>query len=145
MGVWTVLRDPSFDYRLVAVGALAPIVLDAPWQHRGLAHTLIFAVGALVAVMALTTNRRELRRHLIALPVGLLAHLVLDGVWANKNLFWWPALGPWGASALAPSAAVVVARELAGLVVFAHVVRRFGLADPQRRREFLRTGRLAPC
>jgi hypothetical protein len=145
MGAWSVLRDPAFDYRLVAVGALLPVVIDAPFGHRALADTLVFAVGALVIVMAATVRRRRLRRHLIALPIGFLAHLILDGVWANKALFWWPAFGGWGHSHLVPAAPVVVGREVVGLLMLAVVIRRFGLTDRDRRNRFVRTGRLTPC
>jgi membrane-bound metal-dependent hydrolase YbcI (DUF457 family) len=145
MGAWTVLRDPSFDYRVIAVGALLPDAIDAIAGHRAVAHTLVFAVGALVVVMVVTTNRRPLRRHLIALPIGFLAHLVLDGVWANKALFWWPAFGDWGDTRIVPVAGLVVVRELIGLAVLIAVVRRFGLRDRERRIDFARTGRLTPC
>ncbi|MEY2397897.1 MAG: hypothetical protein QOJ00_1071 [Actinomycetota bacterium] len=145
MGTWLVLHDQSFDYRLVAAGALAPDVLDAPLHHRGPVHTLAFAVGVLVVVMLTTTNRRPLRKRLIAIPVGLLAHLVLDAVFAQQALFWWPAFGSYGSHAIAPPVVVLVVRELIGLVVAVNVVRRFGLRDGERRRAFMATGTLTPC
>jgi membrane-bound metal-dependent hydrolase YbcI (DUF457 family) len=145
MGAWMVLRDPSFAYRRVALGALVPDVFDAPFGHRAIAHTLVFAVGALAVVMLATTNRRPIRRHVIAIPIGLFAHLVLDGVWANKTLFWWPAFGDWGHSSLVPPVGLVLVREVIGLIVLVSVLRRFGLSDPERRRAFLQTGKLTPC
>jgi len=145
MGTWLVLRDPSFDYRLVAIGALLPDVIDAPLRHRGAAHTLVFAVGLLAVVMLATTNRRPIRKRLIALPIGFLAHLVLDAVWAQQALFWWPAFGSWGSHAVLPEPIVLVVRELVGFVVAFKVVQRFALRDRQRREEFLRAGRLTPC
>jgi membrane-bound metal-dependent hydrolase YbcI (DUF457 family) len=123
LGAWQVLRDARFDYRLIAVGALAPSLIDAPLGHRGLAHTLLFAVGSLAVVMLVTINRRPLRRHLIALPIGFLAHLVLDGVFANKALFWWPAFGSWGSSPIVPSLPVLLIREAIGVVGAAYVLR----------------------
>jgi hypothetical protein len=123
LGAWQVLRDARFDYRLIAVGAIAPSLVDAPLGHRGLAHTLVFAVGSLAVVMLATINRRSLRRHLLALPIGFLAHLVLDGVFANKALFWWPALGSWGDTAITPPLAIWVARDALGLVGAGYVLR----------------------
>src|SRR5262249_12441887 len=76
LGAWAVLRDARFDYRLIALGAILPSLIDAPLGHRALAHTLLFAVGSLAVVMLATINRRPLRRHLIALPIGFFAHLV---------------------------------------------------------------------
>lgn len=115
LGAWQVLRDARFDYRLIALGAVAPAVLDAPVGHRALAHTLLFAVGALVVVMLATINRRPLRKHLLAVPIGFFAHLVLDGVFADKELFWWPAFGDWGDSPIVPSLPWLLARELLGI------------------------------
>jgi membrane-bound metal-dependent hydrolase YbcI (DUF457 family) len=123
LGAWQVLRDARFDYRLVAAGAIAPALLDAPVGHRALAHTLVFAVGSLVAVMLVTINRRPLRRHLLALPIGFLAHLVLDGVFANKALFWWPAFGDWGDTAIVPPLQWLLVREALGLVAAGYVLR----------------------
>jgi membrane-bound metal-dependent hydrolase YbcI (DUF457 family) len=123
LGAWQVLRDARFDYRLIAVGAIAPSLVDAPLGHRGLAHTLLFAVGSLAVVMLATIHRRPLRRHLIALPIGFLAHLVLDGVFANKALFWWPAFGSWGDTAIAPPLAIWLVRDALGLVGAGYVLR----------------------
>jgi hypothetical protein len=123
LGAWQVLRDARFDYRLIAVGAVAPSLIDAPVGHRALAHTLVFAVGSLAVVMLATINRRPLRRHLIALPIGFLAHLVLDGVFANKSLFWWPAFGSWGDSAIVPALPVLLVREAIGLAGAVYVLR----------------------
>lgn len=145
MGAWLVLRDQSFDYRLIVVGALLPDLLDVGLGHRGLGHTLVFAVGCLAVVMAVTVNRRPLRKRLIAIPVGLLAHLVLDFVFTQQRLFWWPAFGSWRSYAVYPPLVVLALRELVGVVVAVQIVRRFGLGDRDRRREFLRTGRITPC
>jgi membrane-bound metal-dependent hydrolase YbcI (DUF457 family) len=123
LGAWQVLRDARFDYRLVALGAVAPALLDAPAGHRALAHTLVFAVGSLVVVMLATVNRRSLRRHLIALPIGFFAHLVLDGVFADKALFWWPAFGDWGDTAIVPPLPWLLVREAVGLVAAGYVLR----------------------
>lgn len=145
MGAWAVLRDQNFDYRLIAFGALLPDIVDAPVGHRAVAHTLVFAVGALAFVMLATINRRPVRKRLIAIPVGLLAHLVLDFVFAQQELFWWPAFGSWRTADVLPPPALLVVREVIGVFVAVLIVRRFGLVDRQRRSEFLRTGRITPC
>jgi membrane-bound metal-dependent hydrolase YbcI (DUF457 family) len=145
MGAWSVLRDSNFDYRLIALAALLPDVIDAAAGHRAIAHTLVFAVGELALVMAMTTNRRPIRKRLLAVPIGLFAHLVLDGVWGVKELFWWPAFGSWGNHAIVPALPIVVIREVIGIAFAVVIVQRFGLRDAQRRREFFQTGRLVPC
>lgn len=145
MGAWLVLRDSNFDYRYIAVGALVPDAIDGFVGHRAAAHTLLFAVGALTLVMFATINRRPLRKRLIAVPIGLLAHLVLDFVFTQQELFWWPAFGSWLSTDLFPPPMVLVVREFIGLLVAVQIVRRFGLGDRDRRAEFFRTGRLVPC
>ena len=143
--VWLVFRDPAFDYRLVVVGALLPDLLDAPLGGARLAHTLLAAVTVLAAVMLLTRGRRHLRRSLLAVPIGMFAHLVADGMWARTETFWWPFLG--GAlddplPALDHGTAVLLLEEVAGGAVVAWCWRRFRLSDPAVRRRFLRTGHL---
>jgi hypothetical protein len=145
MGAWSVLRDSNFDYRVIALAALLPDAIDAFVGHRALAHTLLFAVAELALVMAITTNRRPIRKRLIAVPIGLLAHLVLDGVWGVKELFWWPAFGSWGDYRILPGLWIVIVREIVGIAFAVVIVRRFGLRDAERRRAFVKTGRLVPC
>lgn len=144
--VWLVFRDPTIDYRLVMAGAVLPDVADAPFGGAGLAHTLVFSAGLLVAVMVATGGRRGLRRQLLALPVGALLHLVLDGIWARTALFWWPLSGTGfpgdGLPSLSRPVAVLILQEAAGLVALGWSLRRFQLHDPERRRTFFRTGRL---
>ncbi len=142
---WLVFRDPAFDHRMVVVGALLPDLLDAPFGGARLAHTLLAPVVVLAAVMAATSGRRHLRRSLLAVPIGMFAHLVADGMWARTEAFWWPFFGRSLAGplpALDHGLAVLVLEELAGAAIVAWCWNRFRLADPQIRRRFLRTGRL---
>ena len=142
--VWLVFRDPAFDYRMVVVGALLPDVVDAPLGGARVAHTLLAAVVVLTAVMVATRGRRR-RRSLLAVPIGMFAHLVADGMWARTETFWWPFFGPFPAHplpALDHGLAVLVAQELAGAAVVVWCWHRFRLADPQVRARFLRTGHL---
>ena len=144
-GVWNVFQSPGLDFRLIAVGALLPLALDAPFGAQSYAHTLCSAVVVLVLVMALTTGRgrRLRRRRLLGLPIGWFTGLVLSGAWAHKEVFWWPAFG-WSrpsAPLLAPWLVVIV-EELLGAGAAWWAWSRFALADPARRQRFWRTGRL---
>jgi len=145
-GVWNVFQSPGLDFRLIALGALLPLVLDAPFGEQAYAHTLLSAVVVLVAVMALTTGRghRLRRRRALGLAIGWFSGLVLAASWAHQKVFWWPAFGAARprAALLAPWAVVVV-EELLGLAAARWAWTLFGLADPARRREFWRSGRLA--
>jgi hypothetical protein len=149
VGVWGVLQDPAVDYRLVMLGALLPDVVDAPLGGVRVAHTLLASAALLVVVMAGTRGRRRLRRRLLGLPIGALVHLVLDGMWTDARVFWWPFQGSSLANAgslpsLAHPLGLTVVEEVAGAVALLWCWRRFGFADPARRSRFLRTGRLAP-
>jgi hypothetical protein len=143
--VWVVFRDPAFDYRVVVIGALLPDELDAPFGGARLAHTLLGPVLVLVAVMLGTRGRRHLRRSLLALPIGMFAHLVADGMWARTGTFWWPFFGrrlSGRLPALDHGLAVLVFEELVGAVVVAWCWQRFRLTDKKVRSQFLRTGHL---
>ena len=145
--VWAVLQDPAVDYRLVMLGALLPDLIDAPLGGARVAHTLVGSAIALVLVMAVTVGRRRLRRRLLALPIGMLVHLVLDGVWTNTRVFWWPFRG-WSLAhagrlpSLAHPIALTVGEEIAGLIALGWCWVRFGLRDRETREHFLKTGRL---
>ena len=143
--VWLVFRDPAFDYRMVVVGALLPDLVDAPLGGARWAHTLVGAVAVLTGVMLATRGRRHLRRSLLAVPIGMFAHLVADGMWARTETFWWPFFGvaPSGPlPALDHGVAVLVLEELVGAVIVAWCWQRFRLSDAAVRAQFLRTGHL---
>ncbi|MCU0310294.1 MAG: hypothetical protein MUE36_05055 [Acidimicrobiales bacterium] len=143
--VWWVFRSPALDYRLVMLGSVLPVgevVLGGP----RLLHTLLAPVALLTLVMLTTQKRRLVRRRWIGLPIGLLMHLVLDGIWARAEVFWWPlfgwSFGDGGLPELGRPAGVIVILELIGLACLVWVWRTFDLADPEVRRRFLTTGRL---
>lgn len=147
--VWLVFQSPALDVRVVAAGALVPW-LDGLTGGASALHTLLGSVVLLAVVMLATRGRgrRRLRRRLLGVPIGTFLHLVLDGAWADAELFWWPFLGEGGVGDALPelerSGAAVVAMELAGVAALAWTWRAFGLADPGRRAELLRSGRLRP-
>jgi len=143
--VWNVFQSSGIDFRLVAIGALLPELFDAPFAAQSYAHTLIAAVAVLTVTMLATSGRgrRLRRRRLLSLAIGWFAGLVLAGSWAHKEVFWWPAFGLDRPDAsLWPAWPILGVEELLGLAAGAWIWRRFGLADPSRRRNFWRTGRL---
>jgi hypothetical protein len=153
--VWNVFRDSALDHRLVVAGALLPDVVDLLAGRPAYAHTLLAPVAVLVAVMLATrpgghprTSRRGhrvVRRRLLALPIGMFLHLVLDGVWTKPGLLWWPFFGTaFPPASLVPPLPLALAEELAGAWALGWFVWRFRLREPQRRREFLHRGRLVP-
>lgn len=144
--MWVVFRDPAIDHRLVVVGALLPDLVDAPFGRLGVAHTLLAPVVLLFVIMGVTVGRRRLRRRLLAVPIGWFFHLVLDPVWQETGVFWWPAQGLSFGDVPLPaydrSLLLTLTLEVIGLLALAWAWRTFGLTDPGRRSVFLRTGRI---
>lgn len=145
--VWVVFQSPALDVRVVALGALVPLldgVTGGPW----VLHTLLGSVGALAVVMVATRGRRRVRRALLGVPIGMFLHLVLDGVWADGDLLWWPLLGGGAFDGSLPEidrpVGVLVLMEVAGVSALAWAYRAFALDDPARRRELKASGRLRP-
>lgn len=156
-----VFRDPNMDLRMLIAGALLPNLLDKPiglvlfQSHfesgRLYAHSLLFAATALFAVMLFTSRGSAARKRLIALPIGVLLHLVLDLPLENEVL-WWPFLGfdlPTGDPATLGAIGdylidnpLVVAQEILGLVYLTVLARRVGWSERTIRSEFWRSGRL---
>jgi hypothetical protein len=142
--VWSVFRSPAADYRVVAVGALLPLV-ELPFGEPRLFHSLTGAALLLVAVMVGARGQRLVQRRLLGLPIGLLMHLVLDGAWTDTHGFWWPVLGTsWSTSELPElgRGGFGVVLELAGAAACWWGWRRFRLDEPDRRQLFVQTGRV---
>jgi membrane-bound metal-dependent hydrolase YbcI (DUF457 family) len=142
--VWAVFGSPSADYRLVALGSVIPL-LELPVGEPRLLHSLAGAALALAIVMVAARGRRLVQRRWLGVPIGMLLHLVLDGAWADATAFWWPFLGADWSTAELPEigrGALNVVLELAGAAVCWWLYRRFRLDEPDRRAEFLRTGRV---
>lgn len=140
-----VFDSPAMDFRLVALGAVLPVVegvAGGPW----VLHTPITGVALLGGVMVVARGRRLLQRRWLAVPIGQLAHLVMDGTWSDTEVFWWPFFG---LDTLGGSRVPEFGRlgtglllESVGLILGAWAWRRFGLDDPSARRALWADGRL---
>ncbi len=142
--VWSVFRSPAADYRVVAIGTLLPL-LELPVGEPRLLHGLTGAALGLVVVMVGARGRRVVQRRWLGVPIGMLLHLVLDGAWADTDAFWWPALGTeWSGQELPElgRGALNIALELLGAATCWWAYRRFRLDEPERRADFIRSGRV---
>lgn len=142
--VWSVFRSPAADYRVVAIGALLPLV-ELPFGEPRLLHSLSGAALVLAVVMIGARGRRLVQRRLLGLPIGMLMHLVLDGAWTDTHGFWWPFLGSsWSTSELPElgRGGFNALLELAGAAACWWGWRRFRLGEPDRRQLFVQTGRV---
>ena len=139
-----VFRDPRFDYRLLVVGSVLPL-LDGVFGGARALHSITVAIALLAVLMLATSGRKPIRKMLLGLPIGMFFHLVFDGAWNDTDTFWWPFTG-WE---FVDSDLPVVGRgiwsvvlEVVGIVGCAYLWRLNGLSDRARRRRFLGDGRL---
>ncbi|MTA65574.1 MAG: hypothetical protein F2517_03355, partial [Actinobacteria bacterium] len=95
--VWFVFRDPKFDYRVLAIAALIPDLVDglllAFGASRNVMHSVVTSIVVLFTIMIATAGRRPIRQRLLAIPIGLFMHLIYDGAFAATKTFWWPLTG----------------------------------------------------
>ena len=142
--VAAVFDSPALDYRYVMLGGVLPVaegLVGGPW----VLHTLAGSVLIMVVVMASTVGRRLVRRRWLGVPIGTFLHLVLDGTWADTTLFWWPFGGGDLGSGSIPefrNLGLAVVLEALGLVAGVWAWRRYGFDEGERRRRFIRSGRL---
>ena len=139
-----IFDSPALDYRMVMLGAVLPL-LDGVTGGPFVLHTLLAAVVVLAVVMMATRNRRLVRRRWLGIPIGMFVHLVLDGIWTNTQVFWWPLFGTSFGSDQLPEVSrggLSLVLELIGIAALVYGARRFGVDTPEARRRFLRTGQL---
>ena len=144
LGVAVVFRSPGVDYRTVMLGAVLPVLEGATGGPKVL-HSLLGAVALLGIIMVATRKRRLLRRRLLGIPIGMMAHLVLDGAFTVTAIFAWPFTGWSFADGQVPELAHLgrsLLLEVLGVAVGVWAWRWFGLQDPEKRHRFLTDGRL---
>jgi hypothetical protein len=145
VAVWFVFRSPLVDYRLVVLGSVLPLV-ELPFGGPRVLHSLVGSALLLAVAMLVRLGRRLAQRRLVAVPIGTMLHLVLDGAWTDTHAFWWPVLGTSWSDADLPEVARgsswTFVLEALGAVALVWCWRQFGLANRERRDRFVRTGHL---
>lgn len=156
-----IFRDPKVDVRFLAVGAVLPDLVDMPLGTLILAdryssselwfHSLAVSSLVIIAIL-LATRRGRRRRAWMALAIGMMFHLLIDGVWTSSEVFAWPFFGLDLPSGPRPYWAGVWDRalsdpwrwieELVGIGYLVTLARRARLGDGKTATEVLRTGRL---
>lgn len=156
-----IFRDPKVDVRFLFVGVVIPDLIDLPIGTLLLAdrystgqlwaHSLTVASGYMVVVLLLTRRGRR-RRAFMAVGVAWLFHLLLDGMWADPEVFFWPFFGFELASGPAPFWPLAWERaladpwrwvlEAAGIFYLVWMWFAVGLNRPDRRNGLLKTGRI---
>lgn len=157
-----VFRDPKVDVRFLTVGALLPNLVDKPLgtllrpdffgADRIYGHTLLFSTSIMVVALV-ATRRGRVRRRWMAVAIGAMLHLVLDGMWTSGATLFWPVLGWAFDPGVTPYwdgfvqrelvSAQTLLQEIVGLGYLGYVWGISGLSDPVTRASFFRNGRLA--
>ena len=155
-----IFRDPKVDVRFLMLGAVLPDLIDIPLGTLILAdrystselwaHSLMLPSLYMVFVL-FGTRRGRKRRAFMAVGVGWLFHLLLDGMWVSEEVFLWPFFGdiPAGEAPFWPMAweralsdAWRWIREALGLGYLVWLWKHLELSDPDRRKQVAETGRL---
>jgi hypothetical protein len=157
-----IFRDPKVDIRFLMVGAILPDLIDLPVGTILLAnrystgelwfHSLLLAT-IYMALVLMATRRGRRRRAYMAVGVGWLFHLLLDGMWTNPEVFFWPFFGleiPAGESPFWPLAWERAlsdpwrwVKEAIGLAYLAWLWIAVGLNIKDRRQNLWSTGRVS--
>jgi len=125
-----------FDYRLVALGALMPDMIDKPlaWWFLAdrleddhlVAHTLLFWLVLAIPAMYLAWRGE---RSLISVAAGVVAHRLCDPMWNEGDTLIWP-LSAWTFDhSTGPDFATYLVMELAAAAALLVVLRRLWLRD----------------
>lgn len=155
-----IFRDPKVDVRFLLLGAILPDLIDIPLGTLILAgrystselwfHSLLLPSVYMAAVLLLTRRGRR-RRAFMAVGVGWLFHLLLDGMWTSQEVLFWPFFGdiPTGEAPFWPLAWERAwsdpwrwVREAIGLAYLAWLWVALGMKRPEARREVRESGRL---
>ncbi|MCZ6663488.1 MAG: metal-dependent hydrolase [Actinobacteria bacterium] len=156
-----IFKDPIVDVRFLLLGAILPDLVDLPIGTVLLAarfstgelwlHSLLLATIYMTAVLLLTRRGRR-RRAYMALGVGWLLHLMLDGLWLSPEILFWPFFGWEIAAGEAPYWPLAWERalsdpwrwvqEVIGLGYLTWLYFAVGLNRKERRVKSLKTGRL---
>lgn len=154
---------PDLDYRLLALAATAPDLIDKPlawiYFYRRFRSAVLFAHTLImhVAVLALAIWRWP---HALAYALAFVGHAVLDRLWYYPSTFYWPTRGwrfhvwrkrgseqekigwaYWYAFTRRPD---LWAWETGGMLSLLLFVLRHQLYRWPNLREFLLTGRVSP-
>ena len=145
VAVWFVFRDDRFDYRVLALGALLPDIVDGVTGGVWVLHSVVASVAVLAVVMGVARRGSLRRRRWLALPIGMLMHLVFDGAFNNTEAFWWPFAGLDFVQESLPSMnrmPLNIVLEIVGLALLGWMWKINQMSRPENRARFVSSGRL---
>lgn len=145
----------SIDYRLVLLGSLLPDIIDKPsWliafsdifpSGRAYGHTVLFNIVLLICGLTLTKYKKS---WLLIISLSSIIHLILDQMWTNPVVLWWPLLGPLQKVEITGWMSDIMQRlssnpgtyipEIIGLIII--LLMGYGLIVKKNSIRFIRTG-----
>jgi inner membrane protein len=87
----------NIDIRFLLIGAILPDIIDKPLglfhigSGRSISHTLLFLLIFTISGLILYLLRKWKR--MLVLAGGICAHLILDSMWQNPHILFWPFYG----------------------------------------------------
>ncbi len=88
--------DADTDYRLIALAAVGPDLIDKPlaWAYfYKRYHAAVLFAHTLLAQLGVAFITRQRFPHLWRYTVAFLGHALLDRLWFFPNTFYWPLRG----------------------------------------------------
>ena len=140
-----IFKSPKLDYRLVSFAAVFPILGSIPILPN-IFHSFLFPTIVLVLVMLSTVGKRLRRRKLLAFPIGLYLHLILDFSWLSDKSLWWPFFGSDLDNLVTPELEdipVKLALDLFSIAIGMWAWTRYKLNDPDNLKLYIRSGNLS--
>ena len=156
-----IFKDPKVDVRFLFAGVILPDLVDLTLGTVVLAgtysigelwfHTLLVPTLYMIGVLVLTRRGRR-RRAFMAVGVGWLFHILLDGLWTDPEVLFWPFFGWEMPTGEAPFWSLAWERAVAdpwrwvleavGLAYLTWLWFASGLNRKERRAGLVRTGRI---
>jgi membrane-bound metal-dependent hydrolase YbcI (DUF457 family) len=87
----------NIDIRFLLIGAILPDIIDKPLglfhigSGRSISHTLLFLL--IFALSGLILYFVKKWKRMLVLAGGICAHLLLDSMWLNTHVLFWPFYG----------------------------------------------------
>ena len=88
-------------------------------------HSVTVSIAVMVVIVVASAGRRTWRKRALAIPIGMMLHLVFDGAFTKARLFWWPIGGTHFRDDPLPSVSrgpIDIVLELIGLAILVWVL-----------------------
>lgn len=157
--IFVTLGRRRIDYRVVILGSLLPDLIDKPLGRiliprletsHVVGHTLLLSLTLLFGIQLFMRGDRA--RRWFVLPMAVMIHLALDGMWNEPRVLYWPLFGLqfppfhvgsyWLFVLARLREPITIVQELVGLGILLYMAWAYRLFDRDIFRRFMRDGLL---